>query len=106
MVAVIPGFVKMQKRLVALGYREITGQKGNFLFSENTKARGHEFHYSTYHPKGDFPFAYYTSGFAGTLKEGYMSNNLIAGYTHIHFASCLDLVDNWIKKCRDYRENI
>ena len=106
MVGVIPGFVEMQKRLVALGYREITGQKGNFLLSEDTKARGHEFHYSIYHPKTVVPFAYHTKGFVGTVNEGFMANNLIAGYTHIHFASCLELVDNWIKKCSKYRENM
>ncbi len=38
----------MQDKLAALGYREITGVKGNFLIHDDEQAKGHEFHYSTY----------------------------------------------------------
>lgn len=49
MVGLVPGKVTMRKKLAALGYREITGMsKENFLLSSEEKARGHEFHYSTF----------------------------------------------------------
>lgn len=105
MVGVIPGLVKMQDHLVALGYREISGLAGNFLLNDNNKARGHEFHYSTYEPNGSVPYAYETKGMRGTIKEGYVSNQLVAGYTHIHFASCPTLVKNWIDACSVYKRN-
>jgi cobyrinic acid a,c-diamide synthase len=35
----------------------------------------------------------------GTKKEGYVTHNLVAGYTHFHFASCPDMVEKWIEKC-------
>lgn len=100
MAGVIPGKVKMQSKRAALGYREISGQPGNFFIGENETARGHEFHYSTFETDQKVPHAYETKGMRGTKKEGYLKNNLVAGYTHLHFGSCPDLVGNWIKKCQ------
>jgi cobyrinic acid a,c-diamide synthase len=103
MAGVIPGSVHMQTKLAALGYREITGQNGNFIL-EDMSARGHEFHYSTFQAvEEDIPYAYETIGMRGVSKEGYLLHNLAAGYTHFHFASCLEMVENWIKKCLENR---
>jgi cobyrinic acid a,c-diamide synthase len=99
MVGVIPGDVQMQSKLAALGYREISGQNNNFLLG-NKIAKGHEFHYSSFQStKEDIPYAYETKGMRGTKKEGYVTHNLVAGYTHFHFASCPDMVEKWIEKC-------
>ncbi|WP_445505645.1 cobyrinate a,c-diamide synthase [Niallia sp. 03091] len=103
MVGVIPGEVKMQTKLAALGYREVTGEEGNFLFHGNVKAKGHEFHYSTFHPKGEVPYAYQTKGMRGIKQEGYMKGNLVAGYTHFHFGSCQEMVKNWMNQCKEIK---
>jgi cobyrinic acid a,c-diamide synthase len=105
MVGVIPGSVKMQSKLVALGYREITGGAGNFLLAGDVKAKGHEFHYSTFQPNEEFQPAYYTKGMRGTKQEGFMQGNLIAGYTHFHFGSCPEMVENWINRCKENKTN-
>ncbi|MDQ0201155.1 cobyrinate a,c-diamide synthase [Neobacillus ginsengisoli] len=105
MVGIIPGKVKMQAQLAALGYREITAEAGNFLLNGDLKARGHEFHYSTFHPKTEIQHAYQTKGMRGFKQEGYMKGNLIAGYTHFHFGSCPGMVENWINKCKEYQAN-
>ncbi|MCM2532705.1 cobyrinate a,c-diamide synthase [Neobacillus pocheonensis] len=105
MVGSIPGKVKMQTKLAALGYREVTGEEGNFLFDGNLKAKGHEFHYSTFHPKTEVQHAYKTKGLRGLKQEGYMKGNLIAGYTHFHFGSCPEMVENWIKQCKGAKAN-
>jgi cobyrinic acid a,c-diamide synthase len=105
MIGVIPGKVKMQTKLAALGYREVTGKEGNYLLQNGIKAKGHEFHYSTFHSKEGIPFAYETKGMRGVSSEGYMNSNLIAGYTHFHFASCPAMVENWIKKCKEEKTN-
>jgi cobyrinic acid a,c-diamide synthase len=103
MAGVIPGRVQMQSRLAALGYREISGQNANFIL-ENTRARGHEFHYSTFlAAEEEVPYAYETTGMRGVSKEGFLLHNLVAGYTHFHFASCPEMVENWIKKCLENR---
>ncbi|MFX3623855.1 MAG: cobyrinate a,c-diamide synthase [Ectobacillus sp.] len=103
MAGVIPGTVKMQTKLAALGYREATGAAGNFLLDGNVKARGHEFHYSTFHPRTEIQHAYQTKGLHGIKQEGYMKGNLIAGYTHFHFGSCPEMVENWIRQCKEMK---
>ncbi|USK26570.1 cobyrinate a,c-diamide synthase [Bacillus sp. CMF21] len=103
MAGVISGDVKMQSKRAALGYREINGRKNNFLIGENEKAKGHEFHYSTFHSKNEIEYAYETKGMRGTKKEGYLKHNLVAGYTHFHFASCSEMVMNWIEKCKEIK---
>ncbi|SFL11254.1 cobyrinic acid a,c-diamide synthase [Paenibacillus sp. 1_12] len=114
MLGLIPGTVRMQKKLAALGYREITGTEGNFLLGAADKAKGHEFHYSTFQPKlveNEDPekalrHAYVTKGLRGTKPEGYLSEsgNLVAGYTHIHFASEPALAQRWVEQCKQYKQ--
>lgn len=106
MVGVIPGKVEMQSKLAAIGYREISGLNNNFLL-KNEVARGHEFHYSSFQisDEVDIPYAYETKGMRGMNKEGYLTYNLVAGYTHFHFASCLSIVENWIEKCLEIKVN-
>ncbi|PLT33185.1 cobyrinate a,c-diamide synthase [Bacillus sp. V5-8f] len=103
MVGIIPGKVTMQTKLAALGYREITGEKGNYLLQGDIEAKGHEFHYSTFHPQSEVQHAYKTKGMRGIKEEGYMKGNLIAGYTHFHFGSCPQMVENWVKKCKEFK---
>ncbi|OAT71187.1 cobyrinate a,c-diamide synthase [Parageobacillus thermoglucosidasius] len=105
MVGVIPGRVVMHPKLIALGYREVKGEQGNFLLPEGLRARGHEFHYSTYEAGGEIPFAYETTGLRGVKKDGYQRQNLIAGYVHFHFASCPPMVENWLKRCKKVKEH-
>ncbi|MED4584721.1 cobyrinate a,c-diamide synthase [Brevibacillus choshinensis] len=99
MVGLIPGKVTMQKKLAALGYREVRGKEGNFLLGTEEQAKGHEFHYSTYATDAELPHAYETKGLRGTKPEGYASENLVAGYTHLHFGSNPELVKRWIQRC-------
>ncbi|HJV47294.1 MAG TPA: cobyrinic acid a,c-diamide synthase, partial [Bacillota bacterium] len=103
MVGVVPGKVTMQKRLAALGYREVRGTNGNFLFSESDVAKGHEFHYSTYTHESSVDTAYVAKGLRGTKEEGFVQGNLVAGYTHLHFGSNPQLVRRWIDKCMEVK---
>ncbi|WP_274307236.1 cobyrinate a,c-diamide synthase [Solibacillus daqui] len=98
MVGMIPGSVKMQTKLAALGYREISGVAGNFLISQHEQAKGHEFHYSVYEGTHESP-AYFSKGRFRAQQEGYLQENLVAGYTHFHFASNPQLVKNWLTAC-------
>lgn len=92
----------MQEKLAALGYREITGVNGNFLIGEQELAKGHEYHYSVYEGNHETP-AYFTRGRFGAKQEGYSHGNLVAGYTHFHFASNPQLVKNWLAACLEVR---
>lgn len=103
MLGVIPGFVTMQDKLAALGYREITGTEGNFLIGADELAKGHEFHYSTYTGE-HYSYAYFSKGRFRAQQEGYLHNNVVAGYTHFHFASNPALVQNWLNACLEVKE--
>lgn len=104
MVGAIRGKVRIHNKLAAIGYREVRGEKGNYLLPSGFAAKGHEFHYSTYEAEKDLPFAYDIKGLRKEQKEGVRLGNLVAGYTHIHFASCPELVHNWVKQCQRYKE--
>lgn len=104
MVGLIPGKVKMQKKLAALGYREIFGTPGNFLIDQDQEAKGHEFHFSIFEGAEGLPYAYETKGRFGKKAEGYMRGNLVAGYTHFHFASNPKLVERWIEACVEQKQ--
>gem|GEM_PF-5538760 len=47
------------------------------------------------------PHAYETKGLRGTKPEGYAQGNLVAGYTHLHFGSCPELVKRWLSLCAE-----
>nr|WP_272495658.1 cobyrinate a,c-diamide synthase [Bacillus pinisoli] len=101
MVGLIPGRVKMNRTLTTIGYREVKGEPGNYLLPQDTIAKGHEYHYSSFEPTDNIDYAYETKGYFHTGKEGYMKHHLVAGYTHFHFASCPELVLNWIQLCKE-----
>ncbi|MBD3922748.1 cobyrinate a,c-diamide synthase [Paenibacillus sp. PR3] len=110
MIGIIPGRVRMQSKLAALGYREITGAPGNFLIGPGEQARGHEFHYSVYEPNDcveePLPYAYVTKGMFGQSPEGFTVGSLAAGYTHIHFGSAPWLAKRWVEACLRLRERV
>ncbi|MBA4603688.1 cobyrinate a,c-diamide synthase [Thermoactinomyces mirandus] len=104
MAGVIPAVVRMKDGLSALGYREVEAVTDNLLLKRGEKARGHEFHYSTLIWKTkNRTSAYETSGRSGKRREGYASENLLAGYTHLHFASNPAMAKRFISACKKYR---
>ena len=109
MVGIIPAKVRMQERLAALGYREVTALTDNVLLPAGCTARGHEFHYSTIEPSPDFadvewPFAYEVQSRGSNMRDGFAKGNLLAGYTHLHFASHPEIADRFIAVCASYQE--
>lgn len=104
MVGLIPGKCTMHTKRKALGYREMLGTEGNFLLNEQTMAKGHEFHYSSYESTENLPFAYETKGIRGTKKDGVRMHQLVAGYVHFHFASNPSVVDHWIQASEAFKQ--
>jgi cobyrinic acid a,c-diamide synthase len=102
MVGLVPGIVKMQDRLAALGYREVTAARDHFLLNSDEQVRGHEFHYSTLTEEGEFPYAYRTKGLRGVKEEGYAKGNLVAGYTHLYFPSNPEVPRRFVEAARQY----
>jgi cobyrinic acid a,c-diamide synthase len=102
MVGLVPCEVKMQSRLAALGYREVSAVGEHFLLSGDEKARGHEFHYSMATELCELPKAYKTKGLRGKKEEGYRQRNLVAGYTHLYFPSNAGLAERFVAAAREF----
>lgn len=102
MVGVIPAAVQMKSHLVALGYRQVRALRDTILLKKGETARGHEYHYSAL-CRPAFETPYESEGGWGRAREGYATENLLASYTHLHFASNPSMVRRWIDICRQYR---
>jgi cobyrinic acid a,c-diamide synthase len=106
MVGLIPGQVRMQSRLVSLGYRLVEGTADNFLLSAGQTARGHEFHWSQWEPADPAepaPAAFLVRprrDAAPATPTGFRQGKLVASYIHLHFASQPDLAGNFVRACR------
>ena len=95
---------KMADKFQALGYREITTNADSLFGPAWTMLRGHEFHYS--HPVS-------LDEDAGTLykvmdkhgwtdrKEGFVRENALGSYVHLHFASNPDAAFAFVERCRE-----
>ncbi|HXN07274.1 MAG TPA: cobyrinate a,c-diamide synthase [Nitrospiria bacterium] len=111
MAGLLPGSVKMGKKLKALGYREISSLEDNLLFKKGEKARGHEYHYSAWveNPQtktGDWFRSYQVSRTGMTEspeQEGFARGNVLASYIHLHFGSNPALPARWVEACQRYK---
>jgi cobyrinic acid a,c-diamide synthase len=102
MVGIIPAHVTMRSRLSGFGYREVEPSTPNWLMESGDTARGHEFHYSTIEYEGEHTYAYRLVG--RDQSEGYLRNNVVAGYTHLHFGSNPKLAHRFVEACRMYKK--
>lgn len=107
MVGVLHATVSMHTSLKGFGYREVKGTDDNWFISSHEMARGHEFHYSTIAYANPARAAYETLGYrwTSTRSEGFCSDTLVAGYTHIHFASNPAMAKAFVEKCRVYQRD-
>ncbi|MFQ5861942.1 MAG: cobyrinate a,c-diamide synthase [Candidatus Brocadiales bacterium] len=88
MSGVLPGTSQMTRRRQDLGYVTVKSRTDNILCERGETFRGHVFHWST--PK-DTPesttFAYeVTKPGEGAQPDGIFRENVLASYTHVHFA--------------------
>jgi cobyrinic acid a,c-diamide synthase len=105
MTGILPATVHMQPRLAALGYREVVALQDTILSAQGERARGHEFHYSTSQiDHKEWTYAYEAVGLRGQKKEGYAKDNILAGYTHLHFGSNPNMVRRFLAACLNYRQ--
>ncbi|CAB3391293.1 cobyrinate a,c-diamide synthase [Kyrpidia spormannii] len=104
MAGLVPAWVRMQRTLAALGYREVVAERDTVLLKAGEKARGHEFHYShLVEIEEPYPWAYRVSARRGWGRDGYAEGRLLAAYTHLHFGSHPDMVDRWLDLCARHR---
>ena len=80
----------MNRKLAALGYRELETRVPSCFGPAGTRLRGHEFHYSSAElPSGVVPLfaARNLRGEAVPSAAGCAAGNVTGSYMHLHFAS-------------------
>ncbi|MDH4206165.1 MAG: cobyrinate a,c-diamide synthase, partial [Desulfobacteraceae bacterium] len=106
MTGCFPFVTSMFSRLKSLGYREIIFSKDAVIGKKGQIARGHEFRYSelTEHSK-DIETVYHVSPREGIqkTKEGYLVNNTLGSYNHLHFGSSPELAEQFVQSCLHYK---
>jgi cobyrinic acid a,c-diamide synthase len=87
---------------LAIGYVEVTTTGG--LFGAGHTARGHLFHHSaiTGEPATDRCYELKNSRGEET-QEGYLTQNVLASYVHLHLASNPALATDFIDQCASFR---
>lgn len=89
MVGLFAAEAVMKKPGLTLGYRTVELSQAGILGGPGALARGHEFHYSTLVAKEPLPFACALTDAQGhpAGRDGLVTGNVLALYTHVHFAS-------------------
>ena len=89
MVGIFPAEAVMRKQSLTLGYRTVACARRSILGEVGITARGHEFHYSTLVANKPLQYVCALSDAAGSSmgQDGLTKHNVLALYTHLHFAS-------------------
>lgn len=102
MVGVFAAETVMRKTGLTLGYRTVECSRRCILGDGGVTVRGHEFHYSTLVARGPQEYACALRDAEGLSKgrDGLMSSNVVALYTHLHFASQPTIAVSLIESAR------
>ena len=97
MAGVYPVASRMQKRLRRLGYRQVEMQTGTVLGTKGSCCYGHEFHYSEI---DEMPSKVERGYILDDGRvEGYLVNNTLAGYVHLHWGRTPEVARNFVQTC-------
>ncbi len=103
-----PFTVNMFPKLKSLGYREITLDQNIITGKQGNKIRGHEFRYSDIKLENQKKINTVYKVFAKTKinksDEGYLINNTLGSYIHLHFGSNPDTAAYFVESCRNYKK--
>ena len=93
----LPISCKMKNR-ATLGYRVAVVAADSIIAEEGSLLRGHEFHYSEITESAKDLEPAYEIGV--TEREGFVYNNTLASYIHLHFAGYPRVVERFLASCR------
>ncbi|MBD0315491.1 MAG: cobyrinate a,c-diamide synthase [Nitrospiraceae bacterium] len=102
MVGLFAAEAVMKKPGLTLGYRSVEVVQAGILGGPGVMARGHEFHYSTLVANEPLPYACALTDAQGRPAglDGLVSGNVLALYTHLHFASRPEMAASLIDSAR------
>lgn len=88
MVGLLPYTTAMQQQRVSIGYAEVESALPHHpLLHSGEKMRGHEFHWSLLKDTVLPEHAAYTIEAQSNRAEGWLHNNILASYIHLHLGS-------------------
>ncbi|MGR3311580.1 MAG: hypothetical protein ACUZ77_12510 [Candidatus Brocadiales bacterium] len=99
---VLKGSSRMETQRQGLGYITVKAKSDNILCMKGDSFRAHEFHYSSLlNLTPDTSYAYEVSKKDGTPSkyDGICTDNVLASYAHVHFASNPVLAKNFLHSC-------
>lgn len=99
LVGFFDGIYKMSDRLVNFGYANLQVSKKNHIFNKGLCINCHEFHKSYVELEKEKIFSLSKNYYEDEKRWqcGYIKNNVIAAYAHIHFYSNLEFFNSLIK---------
>ena len=107
MTGCFPFATRMLPRLKALGYREVTFVKDTVIGMRNQVIRGHEFHYSEMArlPRAiESVYRVSKRTAADPAREGFQMDRCLGSYIHLHFGSCPDSAERFVRVCKQYQQ--
>ncbi len=106
MTGCFPFATRMDDRLKALGYREITLTADTIIGKAGRRIRGHEFHYSLITEAAPVCDTVYRVGARTGIQEtseGYRVHQTLGSYVHLHFGSQPEAPRALVEACHQYR---
>ncbi len=103
----LPLATRMLPRLKRLGYREVTLTQATILGPPGRVIRGHEFHYSEISERPQTlttSYAIKDRTGRGETGEGFQSRCTLGSYVHLHWGSCPEAAQDFVKACRRYQK--
>jgi cobyrinic acid a,c-diamide synthase len=99
MAGVVPGRSVIQGRRLTLGYRTLRARQSTCLLAAGETVRGHEFHFSAMEDgPAAVSTAYEVLDQPGRC-EGFVAQNVLASYMHIHLGSKASLAPRFVATC-------
>ncbi len=98
MLGIVDGETFMTDRLQQFGYIELESRQDNMLCKKGAKIRAHSFHYSSATNEGNDFTARKANG-TGSFSCIHATENLFAGYPHLHFGGNRQLAVNFVTAC-------
>lgn len=103
MVGLYPADVRMEGRFV-LGYGEVNVIGNHPFLPPGCRFRVHEFHYSRAVGRAPLRPSLTITGVDGVEHgDGFIQDNVAAGYAHVHFGACPQLAEGMIEAAHRYR---
>lgn len=98
MVGLLPVASHLANTNLVLGYRTVRALSDGPLLTNGEELRGHEFHWSRLDHEPQQEAAYWV--LEQGRREGFHSENVLASYIHLHFASRAGLAQRFVLFCK------